>query len=580
MAETKQLPFLSSEHPIYARMKAGWESDEMRGRGGRELIDEDLVPFRLEQKDNLALRRKTARYPNFADAQASTIAGWLARKAPTYTYGPLGDVRPLEEIDDPSTRTLAEAFHYNCDGLGNDGSQVPAFLTNVRRMACFTGVRWLMAEMPTLEDLRQLRERRAAPDEEIDMTQPPTEEEMLDGWRTYLCHWGPLEVHNWKFVKGVLVWAVIWVPVPADADLDDQDEMLPDQLGRYLLVRKGYQGLGNRFAEGGWWLFDEEHEEISRGAGWPDCDGEIPLWLQYAVKDDGMPGRPSMGRSLTTELGQIGVDIMNTRSEQRHNLRIAAKTVTYILGANPDSHGDVVEQLEGESIVIAVESVVSKDGTTVVTPTIWNSSQAAIDAGAFQTVIDGGVAEAREFMVKQVTASPDASGESRKVDFEASSSPLLARMAENCEQSDNTMLHFVIKRMLYDPATGTQRVPGTSSVEWTRDFELRDVVADIDGVIATIKAAGLSSPTLEVKSVLERARRADLLQDETEAGLIKRELEESAGAREDRKNQEAGMIAELSRMRNGGGPNPPGDAGAPEPPQPPPQDTQDTQPQP
>lgn len=546
------IPFLDHDHPTYEKKKAAWLRDERRLFGGDPVIAE-LTKFKGEADDSFTLRTATARYTNFPDLHMTTLVGHLAREAPEYTFGSLGVVRPLADLAGQEPK-LHELFFYNCDGIGNDGSQYPAWRDSVKRHAGATGVVWVMAEMPSKADLMDIRRRLAAPGAEVSDELTFTGDEQRAGFRVFLRKHSPLEVHDWKFSRsGTLLWAVIHVPLDSEKDVDESGNPVEQETGRYLLVRKGYTGLGDAYSEGGWWLYNEDHEELDHVAGWEMTRGEIPLWRMFSLKDDGTTVDPSMGRSLSMEIGQIGIDLMNMRSEQRYNLRQAAKTIIYMLGIQPKEHGEVIQQLEDQSIVIAVPPVFLQDGTVGI-PQIWCSSQAAIDAGAFSVVQDGAIAEAREIMVKQVTSEPGSSGESKKTGFEEANSPLLAGLAQTNEEFDNMMLHFVLLLMGLEP---------DGSVTWTREFKLRDLVDDIDSMIDTIKRSGLSSPTLEMKAIETKAMKLGLLDDETEAKKIHAELEESVKTREDRQTQESGFFGAISASRQNAAPG--GDGGAPPP---------------
>ena len=65
------------------------------------------------------------------------------------------------------------------------------------------------------------------------------------------------------------------------------------------------------------------------------------------------------------ELGQIAIDMMNARSEQRYNARQAAKSVIYLMGATDVTQGEVVDQAKAGSVVVAVRPTELPDGSKV-----------------------------------------------------------------------------------------------------------------------------------------------------------------------------------------------------------------------
>ncbi len=506
------LDFLDSKHAIYTSHEAAWKREERRLAGGDVVLDE-LIKFAYEDTSSFEDRKKWARWLNFARIHTTILAGHLRRAAPTPNFGQMGEVRTRVELE--GKPSLAELFFYNCDGVGSDGSQLSAFMDGVEQRALATGFRWLMVEMPSQGTLDAIRLRAGRQPREGGV-RPITEEDVRQGFRPFLVEYSPLSVTNWRFRDGALVWAIIKIPVEPAKDFDPS-QAIGD--GSYLLVRAGYEGLGDEFREGGWWKYDVQKAVLDH-ATWDDTDGQIPMWLHLGEPGTGTWERPSIGQSSTMELGQISADLMNAQSEQRFNARQAAKSINYFLGIDKESHDKVVVQLRDGSMSVGVLASTAPDGSIVV-PQIWNSSSAALETEVYRTIIEGGIAEAKEIMVRQVTSTPESSGVSKEAGFAEATSPLLARIASTAEQSWNTMLYFVARRF------GIQRP--TANIQFPREFELRNLVDDIDAMLSTLKRSWLRSPTWEA-DLLERLgdERGLLPEDEGVRETVLAELKASA----------------------------------------------------
>ena len=289
----------------------------------------------------------------------------------------------------------------------------------------------------------------------------------------------------------------------------------------HSLVRRGFRGLGDAYAEGGWWKFDEQQEPLEDGHGtWDQTLGQIPLFQFLGEPSTGTTERPAIARSLTMELGQIAVGLMMLRSARDYNLIQAAKSVNHVLGIDPDSHGKVLEQANLGSITIGYPPVMGPDGR-VITPTIWNSSEGLVASQAFESVITSSLDEAREIMVKQVTSGLDASGAKVKASFAEGTSPLLSRLAGTRQQGINTFLYFASLRF------GIQKP--TASVKITREFDLEPVVAKIDDALSRLKRSWLRSPTWEQHLLIRAGDEEGMLpEDKTLRATIEQELADSA----------------------------------------------------
>jgi hypothetical protein len=491
------LDFLDNKHSIYASHEEAWKREERRLAGGDAVLSE-LIQFSHEEATSYVDRQKWARWTNFARLHTTVLAGHLRRAMPLPDMGELGEIRTrAEQQGDP---TDAELFFYNCDGVGSDGSQLPAYMDGVEQRALATGFRWLMVEMPTEATLETIRASQGRGTGEGSSPAAVSDEDVAAGFRPFLVEYSPLSVWNWRYRDGVLCWAVIRMAMETEMDFDTSQQ----GDGYYLLVRRGYEGLGDEFKAGGWWKFNSQKVLVDEGT-WDDTDGQIPMWQHIGEPGSGTFERPSIGQSSTMELGQISADMMNAVSEQRHNARQAAKSINYILGITPDAHAQVLTQQTAGSITVGIPPVLQQDGSIGI-PTIWNSAEAVMATQVYDAIIANAFAEAKEIMVRQVTAGPDASGARVDADHAQNTAPMLSRIAATAETSWNTMIYFVEKRFGVVDPTGTIEIP--------RDFQLRDVMGDIDSMLQTLQGSGLRSPTLERSLALRKADELGLMPDD------------------------------------------------------------------
>lgn len=507
----KRLPFLDATLPMYNQHLEGWKREERRLHGGDAVLSE-LLRWKGEDNAYFLARTAQAGYLTFPKLHATTLTGHLSKETPEPDYGNLGKVRPRSDITQP---TLAEILNYNVDGIGQDGTELKPYFDSVQERAIATGYRWLLVELPSKATLGEIRETHGRDPAAEKLTM----QDVLEGFRPYAVEYSPISVPFWQLSNGRLDFAVIKITLTPTLLVDEFSQPVGSDDGRYLLVRRGFKGLGPDFAAGGWWKFDPDHNVVDQGT-WDQTLGQIPFFPFIGEPNPGTTERPTIARSLTMELGQISVSLMNRMSERNYNVSFSAKSISFILGIDPESHAKVIEQHDAASIMVGVPPVMRADGTVGI-PTMWNSSAAAIDATVFESTINGGIAEAREIMVRQVTSTPDSSGRSKEAGFAEATSPLLARLAGTRQQAINTFLYFASLRFgIADP---------TASVTIPRDFNLQPVVDDIDAMLSTLKRSWLRSPTWEADLLIRSGDERGLLpEDKTMRATIEQELADSA----------------------------------------------------
>ncbi len=579
-ADAVDLAFLGWTSAEFRARAAAWARDEARLAGADHVLRE-LVPWTGEDATGYRARLAQAKYLNFAQMHAGILSGHLERAAPMPGRGvslpTLGELR--DRPDQHGQPTLAEAFWDGADGTGPGAASFRSLAAGIQKRACATGHRWTLVEMPALADIRAAQRRAYRPGDTADAL------DVAHGFRPYLIEYSPRVVPYAEVVRGALHCAILRVPVAdaADVALGAGRPSGGPRLGYYVLVRRGCTRFGEYFAGGGWWLFDAERRPATAeggadGAAWrgtfDDCDGEIPMLALIAATDDaaldvaphgtwgeGAPGAvttagavpsgaPALyrllygtdyaagpwaaggvfsrgsvvptSRSLIMELGQIGVNLMNRMSEGDANYSQACRSITFVVGSDPGDPGGVnltVAKVEVGSIIVPVPAWHEQAGAAHA-PTLWNSSASLVDANALAQMVTMALAQAREVMVRQLTSDAATSGASKRVEFATGASPMLAHMLQHRASWEQTVFYYVGRR-----AGATHAAAWQATSDWPREIELRPVVDDIDAMLGTLEASGLTSRTLAAKLVTQAARERGLWPtDDVEGAAIDAEL--------------------------------------------------------
>lgn len=506
-----RLPFLDHKTDLFVKQLEAYQREERRLFGGDAVLTE-LALWKGEDTTFYDFRKAQAGYMPLPKSHASTLTGHLSGQTPMPNFGQMGKVRERKDISGP--QTLAELAWYNVDGIGQDGQEMMAYFDGVQERAIATGFRWILVEQPSLAMLANIRESNGRRAEG-----PVTMQDVLDGFRPYPVEYAPQMVPFYQFTNGRLDFAVVLITITPDSLVDDAGNVTGSTDGFYLLVRRGYTGLGAQWAGGGWWKFDADHTEMDKG-NWNQTQGQVPMFRFVGEPSPGTPELPALARSLTMELGQIAVGLMNLRSARDHNLIQAGKSVNHVLGIDEEKHGIVITQQESGSITVGYPPVMGPDGRVII-PQIWNSSEGLVASQAFESVITASLEEAREIMVKQVTSGLDASGAKVKASFAEGTSPLLARLASTRQGGLNNFLNFYAQRLgIVNP---------TANVQVPRKFDLTSTIEAIDAMLSRLKRSWLRSPTLEKYLIMRAGDEAGMLpEDKALRTKIEAELEESA----------------------------------------------------
>jgi hypothetical protein len=490
--------WLGAEHQEYTARKAAWEREERRLAGQDAVLDE-LTLFDYEETkagEHYKGRQAEATYLPLPMLHASLVTGHLRRHAPTpgkgLDFGALGEVRSRDKITEP---TLAELLWYNVDGIGNDGSSWEAWWDDLDVRAQGTGHRWVMIEHPD--------------------TTPITLADQQKGARPYAVEYSPLEVPNWYFNAGQLQFAVIRVFVtPPRVEAGQFIIQKAEEMGYYLLVRAGYEGLGEDFVQGGWWLFDRDKKPLpGRDGRWVSTKGEIPLFVHFGRKARGTKNNPRMSASDTMELGQLAVEMMNTHSARKFDFWDACSSKTYIVGATPEIMKVATDSYK-KSQLVAIPANIEESTGAVRMPSVYDGSAGAVSADVADKLEVAQWARARRLSMEKVS-TPGESGTSKDAGFAEASAPDLVRRAMLREQSENTFLFFASLRF--------GKSPNCSSL-WQKDFELTSLMDEIDEMFNTLKMAGTTSATLAVELVMTAIKERGVISDPAKLKVIEAEL--------------------------------------------------------
>jgi hypothetical protein len=526
--------WLDDTHEVFDAWVERWEQNERRLRGGDYVLGElrrfiwESAPGGPGDPSNPSMvpgehyiaRQAQATYLNFPEMYTETIVGHLARSRPLpgsgLNFGELGQVRRERDYMLP---TPAEQIYYNADGVGNDGSQWDNWWFGVLQRAAGTGHRWIMVEAPE--------------------TRPQNRLDELTGLRPYLVEFAPQQVTNWHFERGRLAFAVVRITVrnpvvSSDGSLEGNE----NSNGYLLLVRDGFGNLGEEFAGGGWWQFDNEKTLLSAG-NWSRTNGDIPMWPFYYKRDVGVmssdeqvyPSLPAISQPGVTELGQAAVAYMNLSSAADYDAWDAASSLRFLLGVDRAGFQIAREAWDAGSQIVPVPA--NESGNT---PSVADGSNGAVVGQVFDTLLKRKLDEVEKLAMQEATGSPDASGTAKIVGFTDLKAPRLSNIASEIEQAQNVAIYFLELRWGNASPSG--------SVIWPRDFDIADISQDVTDVFNAEKLSGYKSPTLGARLHLRLATEKGFVVDDQDATKILNEYQQSA--KQAQAVQAAGVVAAVA----------------------------------
>lgn len=494
------LAFLSSEHDIHAQWMPWWSWVERAMKGGPYMQDL-LRRFDWETCDGESYdqRKRTATYINWPDLYATALTGHMMRNGPTPDLGGLGKItensRPL------GSQTRADAFYFNVDRVGLQGSEWPTWWMARGRSAMAYGHTWIMTESAS---------RR-----------PVTRADEFRGTRPYLVEWRPSYVWDWHFEDGALQYAIIRY-YARNPRMDATGVSTGQSLRYYLMTRKGWDAWGPEFAGGGFWVYDDKGTLVTNRTGdllsgnFDSLDGEIPLNPLYHLRDDGTEETPAMSRSGVAELAALGESFMNVSSAADFEVWDSAKGMEYFMGVTADAFNLAMAKITEGSRFVPVPG--SNSGGNA-NPTVQAANSGGTASAVFKERLDAKREDAETYSALTSNTGPDASGRAREADFANTKGPILSLFAAEMQAAQNQVIYNVQRRW------GIQSPSG--GVIWPRKFELVKAQEAIRDVFDAASLIGAQSPTLMAVGVARLCAELGVVSDETILKTIHDEIQKN-----------------------------------------------------
>lgn len=477
-----------------------WKRNEKRFMAGEDVYDE-LRAFQWEQviqtEDNEAgehtvspglasykARQEAAVCIEFAAMTKEKFGGLVFQHFPQEGSGlDLGNLRAAED------GWRAESLLSNADGTGNNARSLDSFWRDEMEMTVATRYRWIMAESP-----EGGAESRAEEEEK----------------RPYFVGFSPTAVPDWFEERGNLQCIRIIVSDSRPQKGSDGKIIHSTATHHYLMTRQGFEGWGTAedagdpryaFNDGGWWLVDDEGEIVTQGESemfgdWEDTAGEIPVAPLYYER--GTIGNRDTG---ITHIGRIQAEFMNQLSAMFYDSWNSGSGVIFFAGADNEQWETIRNAglLGGKWIPIPPKT--SETGSP---SNVQVVAQATFDASpAIKSSLEWLLKLATQLILRELTTSPDASGASRQLEFLQGNTPRLSNIAGNMEECMTTMHRFLEMRWGYPEPT--------SSVKWTRHFDLRTTIEKIKAVLEMMAMASAQSPTLVGNLIVDALKSEGLI---------------------------------------------------------------------
>jgi hypothetical protein len=488
--------WLDEKHEAWTANVDEWTKNERRLEGGEDVVVElRRFDWEVSTKPGVGfqLRQDQATYVNFPEMFCDTISGHLLDNIGEIDFGGMGKVEREDKNADPSR---AEQIFYNVDGVGNDGSQLKAYISAAWKRAAATGHRWYFLEMP-----RGRAENR---------------QKELDGHRPYIIEYSPIRVTNWEIIAGTLEWAIVRVPVSKKRISGGVFEK--GGLGYMLIIRAGVTAFDSddtRFNKGGQFFFAEDGTDMTElDVDFNDMDGEPPFWPLFAERSKGNTERAKISRCVTSDLGNVAISYMNLSSAADFNVWNGSDGKAFITGASQDSYNLAMDMFEQGSQFAPLEGVVNSSGHMSPVGVVF-SSQGVLATEAVKSRLEHKLEEARWLAAREAIGEPGSSGVSKIAGFSEAVKPRLVMFATELETWLNTMLYFFELRFGIDKPS--------ASANWVKEFDLLSLIDKIERQFNLEKLSGLRSPTLGARAMVDAAEDSGLITDNAEGKIIKDE---------------------------------------------------------
>lgn len=491
---------IEKRHPKWVANVEGWKRDERRVAGGPDIYDE-VTPFHWETREDDSYKDRVAQavYPELVALATEKFVGLLKQQEPEPDFGALGEVRDKPE----GMPTRAELISMDCDGVGSDARTWSSFWFDAFQNAMATGYRWIMVETPpTIAGLTEADEIRM-------------------GIRPYLVEYSPIDVVNWRYDRGVLQYAVIQTQYVHEGIEGGRLEVaVKDRY--YVLVREGFDGFGDDFAGGGWWMFDEDgYVVVDKGepmeGTWDNTFGEIPLFRLNYRKDD-----RKKKASGVTHLGNLAVAFMNVLSWLWHDGYVSGSRKLFFLGVDGEQWKEITDHTLQGGVYVPVPARSAEMGGGTNNVGVYDTGSTSANSG-LQELLDRYMSMATQIIMRELTAADTASGVSRRVEFMQGNSPRLATMAENIEESQRIAIYFLQLQWL------GSRVEPSGGVTWPKSYDLRTALEKVLQVLEIFQMARANSPTL-LSRLIKNAVEGEglfLTEDDADADQVLDEIRSS-----------------------------------------------------
>lgn len=541
--------WLEELHPLVEEMLPTWETNERRAEGGQAVLPElwrfdwetkydgpakqspwyaaawqpkvvkpsvrDVIPITspLLPGEHYRRRQDAAIYTGFMVGYEHELVGALMREAPMPTtgldFGTLGPVRRKSDITQPN---LSELIYYNTDGVGGDGAQWDNFWAAEIGAAMHTGLRWIFVESPPEAPRLQIRQ-------------------LQNGLRPWLVGFSPRDVTNYHYENGQLAMAVVRFLMRRPR-LDEKNRLIGNTMeyGYYLMVRKGYRDLGERYQGGGWWIYGPDKKFLRAGT-WDATKGEIPMAPLIYDRHKRMLGRPG-----TTMLGNADIALMNVCSAADFDAFDSAGSVQAVrLGGSGADAEDafnlfISKILGGNRYSPLLGS--SDDTGKSVPSSVQDLSTGAIVADTFEKRINM-ILRLVDRIKLQETFGTKTSGLSEQAGFVKGDASRLSLLAGNVETCQNAIIRWLEMR--------SGKANPSGSTRWPRKYQLVQLTTAAQSVLQLLSIAGLSSATLESRVILAASTDEGFLTDNATQATVEAELQESS------KLKQAGQVAEVQQ---------------------------------
>ena len=493
-----------------------WKLNTARMLGGKHVLSE-VERFTWETEglvetpdlEGYQARQKQSTYVNFMALYDEKFAGTIFAQWPE-----VGEGLDLGTLTQDRQDMLMEA----ADGVGPDARTIQQFFRHVTRFAQATGYVWVLAEEPA---------------------EPwPTMQDEKSGKRPYFVMYPPDQVPYKKFEGGTLVCIHLeYEERYVGVDPENTDAFLDEtRTVHYLMTRQGYEGWGEYFREGGWWMFDDDGEILTRRhdstqlvGDWDRTDGNIPINRVFWKRD--LTGKEAW--TGATQLGNLAILHMNIMCFMHNDAKISGSRKRHWLGVTLNQWQSILDANIHGGIDVPVPRDPSVAGDQKLDVIDSGETSAIESLMKFLEIVRNLVAD---FFLREIQSAPGASGVSKKIEILQSQAPGLADAAQNIQQDCQQAIRNLEQRWTTKEPTATLELPD--------EYNLKTVVERIREVFELLQLAETRSPELTAFLILNAINRNALATEGSEdldLDLVKSELRDSAGA-VDMERQKLNMI--------------------------------------